>query len=108
MNTDKRFIIWDFNRGKLPEFEDQRIVSDGIIGRVDEDNAFLTVYPEYTGRCSHCPHCDTTRLGTHATRCQGASGKITRKYTELELNEWVEAKYAMSGTSGVYRIYRVA
>lgn len=43
-----KFILWNAGSESPPRCDDDgTIVSDGIIGRVDADNAYLTIYGTY-------------------------------------------------------------
>ena len=79
----KMFIIWDAaNDGHAPRTDDDGIiVSDGVVGRIGEDNAYLTTYGEYPGE---------------------------KRGRDLEVGGSIKGvRYSLSGSSGVYDIYRV-
>lgn len=83
---EKKFILWDPRDG-LPRYGDwelgegDKIVSDGVLGRVKEDNAYLKIYAEYPGEM---------------------------RPKDLEVNEpIVGVVFRLSGEKGVYDIYRV-
>ena len=90
---DRRFIIWDTRDGNGSPRQEEcgpsragfhrgtRIVSDGIIGRIGAENAYLTVYPEYPD------HDRPTDLGVQ--------GFITG------------VEFGLSGSKGTYDVFRV-
>lgn len=88
--SEKRFIIWDKrdamgvgSTGHPRRDDDGNIISDGIVGRVGFANAYMTIYPELP---------------------EGA-----KPPNALEVGECIEGvKYSVSGSRGVYDIYRVA
>jgi len=46
--TEKKFIIWDPKDNYRPRCDDDgNIVSDGVTGRIGEDNVYLTTYADY-------------------------------------------------------------
>jgi len=82
----KKFIIWDPKDG-LPRYGDwecgdgDKIISDGVLGRVTEDNVYLTTYAEYPG---------------------------DMRPKDLETTESIiGVVFRLSGERGVYDIYRV-
>jgi hypothetical protein len=78
---EKQFIIWDPKDGR-PFREDGGIISDGCIGRIGLDNAYLTAY--------------------------GERERGSKPYNELEVGESVlNVTFRLSGQKGVYDIYRV-
>jgi len=74
-----KFILWDPKDGR-PRYDDGECISDGLLGRLDEGNVYLTTYAEYEGSPRH---------------------------TELEVGGWTEATFRLSGSKGRYKIYRV-
>ena len=45
-----KFIIWDTNDGPLPRRDDDgKIVSDGVVGPIDDDHVYITTYGSYPG-----------------------------------------------------------
>jgi hypothetical protein len=92
---EKKFIIWDPRDEDPPgrgprRDEDGNITSDGLIGRVGEDNVYLTAYAGYTGR----------------TAKPGEDWK-TRTHRDLEVGEWTGADFSLSGSKGHYQVWRV-
>lgn len=82
----KKFILWDPRDG-LPRYGDwelgegDKIVSDGLLGRIKEDNVYLTTYGEYPGE---------------------------ERPQDLEVNAGIKGVvFRLSGEKGVYDIYRV-
>jgi hypothetical protein len=77
-----RFILWDPKDGNPRKDEEGNINTDGILGKMGPDNAYLTAYPVYP---------DETR-----PRDLSVGGRI------------VGVKYSLSGGKGYYDIIRVA
>jgi hypothetical protein len=78
-----KFIIWDPRDNYRPRTDEEgnEIVSDGLLGRVGEDNVYLTTYAEYP---------------------RG------RRHTDLAVGECVKGvHFRLSGEHGVYDVYRV-
>jgi len=79
---DMKFIIWDPKDGYPRRAEDGSFISDGIIGRVNINNVYLTTYASYP---------------------DGA-----KKLADLEVGEVVRCtRFSLSGERGTYDIYRV-
>jgi hypothetical protein len=83
---EQKFIIWDAKDGKPRFDEDGNITSDGLIGRVTGNNAYIKIYAEYldnelTFDINHTP--------------------------KLEIGEFTKAKFSLSGTKGYYQVWRV-
>lgn len=80
----KKFIIWDRKDNDRPrEDEDGNIISAGIIGVVSGDNVYITTY--------------------------GVIPQDSKPVSELEVGERSEnVRFSLSGSSGLYDIYRVA
>jgi hypothetical protein len=83
---EKKFIIWDPKDG-LPRYGDwecgdgDKIISDGVLGRITEDNVYLTTYGEYPGEM---------------------------RPKDLDVNAPIGGVvFRLSGEKGVYDIYRV-
>lgn len=88
----KRFIIWDPKDGSVQR-EAGVIVSDGVLGRLFEDNVYLTAYAKW-------PHGPTRGLVGH--------GGILHPGSCLEVGERIQGVvFALSGEVGSYDIYRV-
>ena len=84
-NTDDaedRFVLWDKKDGFAPRTDDDgNITSDGVLGRVDEWNVYLSTYAQYPG--DKRPH-------------------------QLEVGERIEnVTFSLSGSKGTYDVYRV-
>lgn len=82
--SEKKFIIWDTRDGNgLPRVDDDgQIVSEGVLGRITENNVYLRAYPRWP---------------------EGA-----KPVSELEVGEAIKnVKYSLSGSSGYYDVYRV-
>jgi len=81
--TEKKFIIWDPKDNYRPRCDDDgNIVSDGVTGRIGEDNVYLTTYADYP--------------------------PSSKKLSELEVGESIKkVRYSLSGSSGLYDVYRV-
>lgn len=81
-DSDKRFIIWDEADGRPRKDELLEFISDGLIGRIGLDNAYLRTY---------------------GVRPEGAP-----QYSELEVGQAVhDVKFSLSGSKGQYSVYRV-
>lgn len=79
-----KFIIWDPKDNYRPSMDEQgnEIVSDGVIGRVGPNNVYLTTYARYP--------------------------KDAKALRELEVGECIKGVvFSLSGSRGVYDIYRV-
>jgi hypothetical protein len=83
---EQKFIIWDPRDNYRPrEDDDGNIVSDGLIGRVGRDNVYIRTYAQY---------------GEDVKR--DINGDVI-----LEVGQFVEATFRLSGEKGIYRVYRV-
>lgn len=83
----ERFIIWDPRDGDRPRMSDDgTIESDGLIGRVSGDNAYIRTYAAY-------------KPGTP---------RDLDGYPILDVGQYAEAVFSLSGSKGEYRVYRVA
>lgn len=81
--NQKKFIIWDPKDGDPRRNDSGEFISDGIIGRVGIHNAYMEIYAEFP--------------------------EDAKPLKDLEVGEAVRnVKYSLSGTSGIYDIYRVA
>jgi hypothetical protein len=80
----KKFIIWDRKDNYRPRTdEDGNITSAGVIGVVEEGNAYISIYGEMPDG--------------------------SKPVSELKIGERSEnVKFSLSGSSGLYDIYRVA
>lgn len=74
MSDNRRFIIQPLDEPL--RVEDGRILSDGVVGRIGPNNAFLRTYAAYTG-------------ATH---------------DDLKLGEGCRAEFSLSGQTGVYTV----
>lgn len=81
MEATKLYIIWDPKDG-APRTEAGEFISDGIIGRVGIDNAYIKIYPSYFDN-------------------------EPRRPADLEVGESVTATFSLSGEMGRYQIWRV-
>ena len=82
MSDEKRFIIWDPKDGSPIRDSDGAFVSDGCVGRIGLDNAFLTAY--------------------------GQRPKDSKHYSVLAVGEPVRnVVFKLSATGGCYDVYRV-
>ena len=79
---EERFILWDKKDSHAPRTaDDGNITSDGVLGRVDEWNVYLTTYARYPGE---------------------------KRHHQLEVGERIEnVTFSLSGSTGIYDIYRV-
>lgn len=77
----KKFIVWDPRDGHVRYDDEGTPISDGVIGRVGEDNVYLTTYADYGNNPRH---------------------------TSLEVGQMTEAVFSLSGSKGYYQIHRVA
>lgn len=79
----KKFILWDPRDGIIPiDIDTGAIRTDGILGRITENNAYLTAYPEYP--------------------------EEEKKLADLKVGECIiGVRYRLSGGNGWYDIYRV-
>lgn len=76
----KRFILWDRKDGDFPpRNDDGEIITGGILGVLDEENAYLTAYAKYS------------EGGTHRS---------------LEVGQRISATFTLSGGCGTYDVYR--
>ena len=78
-----KFILWDRRDGDRPSFDydTDQFISDGIIGRITEDNVYLTTYADYP------------------------DGKRPK---DLKVGERISGvRYTLSGGKGHYDIWRV-
>lgn len=79
---EKLFIIWDEADGRPRRGENFEWVSDGLVGRIGLDNAYLRAY---------------------GARPEGAPA-----YDDLEVGEAVhDVVFRLSGSVGRYSVYRV-
>jgi hypothetical protein len=79
--NEPRFILWSTRDG-APRCDDGVIVSDGVVGRIGPDNVYLCGYAQYPS--------DTRPL-------------------DLAVGECIRGvQYSLSGSSGIYDVYRVA
>jgi hypothetical protein len=80
-----KFIIWDPKDGNgLPRVDPDTgaITSDGVLGRITEDNVYLRAYPTWPADA--------------------------KPIAELEVGEPIfGVRYTLSGGSGFYDVYRV-
>ena len=82
--TRKRFILWDPQDGNPRREEGGAFISDGIVGRVDENNVYLTTYGRF-------PEGEARSPG------------------DLSVGQSIcGVRYSQSGSAGTYDIYRVA
>ena len=78
-----KFIIWDTSDGSLPRCgDDGKIVSDGVVGRIEHDNGYLTIY------------------GSYPNESRPESLAVGERIASVV--------FSLSGSSGIYDIYRVA
>jgi len=78
-----RFILWDQRDGSPRRGDDGVLISDGVLGRMDASNVYLTIYAQYP---------------------DGA-----KRPGELAVGERIEGVvFALSGERGEYDVYRVA
>ena len=83
---EPKYIIWDPRDNYRPrEDDDGNLVSDGLIGRVGRDNVYIRVYAQY---------------GEDVKR--DINGNLA-----LEVGQFVEATFCLSGEKGSYHVYRV-
>jgi len=80
---ERKFILWDPKDNFRPREDDEgSITSDGVLGRVTVGNVYLTTYGEYPDE---------------------------RRPADLKVGDSIKGvKYSLSGSRGVYDIYRVA
>jgi hypothetical protein len=86
---EKRFILWDRKDGEFPRRSDVEvdehmanlIISEGVLGWITEDNVYLTTYANYPG---------VERPRDLAVGCRISN-----------------VQYSLSGSKGVYDLYRV-
>jgi hypothetical protein len=78
--TDHRYIIWDPRDGEPQTGDDGEIISAGVMGVLEPKSVYITVYPNY---------------------------RDDRLPNTLEVGAFSVAEFSLSGTRGVYRIYRV-
>jgi hypothetical protein len=75
-----KFIIWDARDGEPQRNEQGEFLSAGLIGVVGPDNAYISIYANYDD--------DTSAK-------------------ELKVGQFAVARFNLSGSSGIYRVYRV-
>ena len=82
----KKFILWDPRDGYRPTCDEEgNIISAGILGVIERENCYLTIYPEYDGGLP-----------------------LGQMLDDLLVGESIKSvKYSLSGSKGVYDIYRV-
>ena len=79
--SEPLFIIWDPRDGDPRREESGEFISNGILGRLTEGNAYLTAYPTYPD---------------------------ARRPVDLEVGGCIRGvRWQLSGQSGYYDIYRV-
>ena len=77
-----KFVVVDCNTSSLWDAEGQ-LRHEGLLGLIDEDNCYLTTYPKW-------PDWED------------------RRPRDLEVGECIKgAVYSLSGSSGIYDVYRV-
>lgn len=77
-----RFIIWDPADGRPRVGGSGAIVSDGIIGRVGPENAYVKIYARYPEGPTH---------------------------RDLAVGQHIDGVvFSLSGTKGVYQVWRVS
>jgi hypothetical protein len=80
--NERRFILWDPKDGYMPpRGDDGEFLSDGTLGRIGPDNVYLTAYAGYPGQL--------------LPKDLVFGGRI------------VGVEYRLSGSKGVYDVYRV-
>ena len=78
----KKYILWDPRDNYRPRQDDDGVInSDGLLGRVTEDNVYLKVYANYPGEKTH----SDLKAGQHI------KGVV----------------FNLSGEKGTYDVYRV-
>jgi hypothetical protein len=78
-----KYIIWDQKAGEPARNDKGEFLSSGLIGVVGQDNVYIKTYADYS------------------------VDDNPRPITELEVGQFVVAKFSLSGSSGIYRVYRV-
>lgn len=80
--NEPRFILWSTRDGAPRCDDDGVIVSDGIVGRIGADNVYLRGYAAYPGGV---------------------------RPLDLAVGECIRGvQYSLSGSTGIYDVYRVA
>ena len=82
----KQFILWDSKDGDPRRGDDGSFLTDGLIGRIQKGNPYL---------------------GGYAKWVTAVSFDINDEL-DLEVGEYVIATYGLGGSTGTYRVYRVA
>jgi len=78
-----KFIIWDTKDNFQPRRDDDGvIVSDGVLGRIEEDNVYLAIYAEYP---------------------------TSVRPNDLPVGKCIkDVQFSLSGSKGKYDVYRVS
>lgn len=80
--SEMKFIVWDPKDGRPNRDDDGNINSSGLMGPTTLDNVYLSTY--------------------------GAKPDGSKEYQDLEVGECVRGvKFSLSGSKGIYDIYRV-
>ena len=80
-----QYILWDPSDGPPWRNDDGSFISEGVVGRITAGNAFLTVYAQFPE--------DVPRS----------------RLRELDVGGSIKGvKYSLSGSEGVYDVYRVS
>ena len=82
--SDPKYIIWDPKDGE-PRRDEDGITSDGLIGRVGRDNAYVRIYAAFAEGTPRAP-----------------DGGVA-----LEVGQFAAATFSLSGSKGTYHVYRV-
>jgi hypothetical protein len=79
----KRFILWDKADSYVPRIDENgKIMSDGLLGRLNEGNVYLTTYASYPDK---------------------------KRPADLEVGGCIpNVQFSLSGSSGTYDVYRVS
>lgn len=94
---EKKFIIWDAKDGRPSQNDSGEITSEGIVGIVGEENAFLSIYAQWA----------VDKFGAISTIRDGVR-KFPATHRELGVGDFTWAKFSLSGSKGVYQVWRTS
>jgi hypothetical protein len=81
----KKFILWDANDGNPPRDEEGGFLTPGLIGVIDEGNVYLRSYAHYLP--------------------SGNKGIVFP--AALEVGQFTYSEFNLSGSKGIYQVWRV-
>ena len=81
-----QFILWDPRDGEPRRDEDGTFLTDGLIGRIGPNNPYVRGYAAY-----------------HEGTCFLLDG-----VPDLDVGAFAVATFSLSGSKGIYRVYRIS